>query len=121
MCDQAIKGVGIDLCEITRMQTMLDENRSLRRMFTEAEETYISSKGASAAQTMAGLFAAKEAVLKALGTGLTLPMTDIEITHTELGQPIVTLMGKAAEPGGHVMVSITHEAGMAAAFAIWTK
>ena len=119
MCD--IRGLGVDLCEITRMQTMLDENRSLRRMFTETEEACIRSKGASAAQTMAGLFAAKEAVLKALGTGLTLPMTDIVITHTDLGQPIVTLTGRAAELGGHVMVSITHEAGMAAAFAIWTK
>ena len=119
MCDQAIKGIGIDLCEITRMQTMLDENRSLRRMFTEVEEAYIRSKGASAAQTMAGLFAAKEAVLKALGTGLTIPMTDVVISHTELGQPIVTLAGKAAQSGGTVLVSITHEAGMAAAFAVW--
>lgn len=121
MFDQAVKGVGVDLCEITRMQTMLDENRPLRRMFTDDEQAYIQSKGASAAQTMAGLFAAKEAVLKALGTGMTLPMTDIIITHTELGQPIVTLTGKASASGGHVMVSITHEAGMAAAFAIWTK
>ena len=53
----------------------------------------------AAAQTMAGLFAAKEAVLKALGTGMTIPMTDIVITHTELGQPFVTLQGKAAEFG----------------------
>ena len=119
MCN--IRGLGVDLCEIARMQTMLDENRSLRRMFTEAEEAYIRSRGASAAQTMAGLFAAKEAVLKAFGTGLTLPMTDIVITHTELGQPIVTLTGKAAERGGTIMVSITHENGMAAAFAVWTE
>ena len=63
MCN--IRGLGVDLCEIARMQTILDENRSLRRMFTEAEEAYIRSRGASAAQTMAGLFAAKEAVLKA--------------------------------------------------------
>ena len=110
MCN--IRGLGVDLCEIARMQTILDENRSLRRMFTEAEEAYIRSRGASAAQTMAGLFAAKEAVLKAFGTGL---------THTELGQPIVTLTGKAAERGGTIMVSITHENGMAAAFAVWTE
>ena len=113
------KGIGIDLCEITRMQTLLDEGRSLRRMFTAEEEGYIRSKGASAAQTMAGMFAAKEAVLKALGTGMTIPMTDIVISHTELGQPIVTLAGKAAEFGGTMLVSITHEAGMAAAFAVW--
>ena len=113
------KGVGIDLCEIARMQTLLDEGRSLRRMFTEEEQAYIAGKGASAAQTMAGMFAAKEAVLKALGTGMTIPMTDIVISHTELGQPIVTLAGKAAEFGGTMLVSITHEAGMAAAFAVW--
>lgn len=113
------KGIGIDLCEIARMQTLLDEGRSLRRMFTEEEQAYIAGKGASAAQTMAGMFAAKEAVLKALGTGMTIPMTDVFISHTELGQPIVTLAGKAAEFGGTMLVSITHEAGMAAAFAVW--
>ena len=113
------KGIGIDLCEIARMQTRLDEGRSLRRMFTEEEQAYIAGKGASAAQTMAGMFAAKEAVLKALGTGMTIPMTDIVISHTELGQPVVTLAGKAAAFGGTVLVSITHEAGMAAAFAVW--
>ena len=113
------KGIGIDLCGIARMQQHLEEGRSLRRMFTEGEESYIRSKGATAAQTMAGMFAAKEAVLKALGIGMTIPMTDVVIAHTELGQPVVTLTGKAAEMGGTVMVSITHEAGMAAAFAIW--
>ena len=113
------KGIGIDLCEIARMQTLLDEGRSLRRMFTEAEQAYIAGKGASAAQTMAGMFAAKEAVLKALGTGMTVPMTDVVISHTELGQPVATLTGKAAAFGGTVLVSITHEAGMAAAFAVW--
>ena len=113
------KGIGLDLCEVARMQTLLDEGRSLRRMFTEEEQAYIAGKGASAAQTMAGMFSAKEAVLKALGTGMTIPMTDIVISHTELGQPIVTLAGKAAEFGGTMLVSITHEAGMAAAFAVW--
>ena len=115
----AVKGVGIDLCEIARMQTLLDEGRSLRRMFTEDEQAYIAGKGASAAQTMAGMFAAKEAVLKALGTGMSIPMTDIAISHTALGQPVATLTGKAADCGGTVMISITHEGGMAAAFAVW--
>ena len=81
MCN--VRGIGIDLCEIARMQRLLDEGHSLRRMFTEEEQAYIAGKAASAAQTMAGMFAAKEAVLKALGTGLTIPMTDIVITHTE--------------------------------------
>ena len=119
MCN--IRGLGVDLCEIARMQRLLDEGHPLRRMFTAEEQDYIASKGATAAQTMAGLFAAKEAILKALGTGLTIPMTDIVITHTNLGQPVITLAGKAAEMGGHVMISITHEGGMAAAFAVWTE
>lgn len=121
MSDGAIKGVGIDLCEIARMQRWLDDDYSLRRLFTEEEQAYIRAKGVTAAQSMAGLFAAKEAILKALGTGLSVAMTDISITHTELGQPIATLTGKAAEKGGHIQLSITHEAGMAAAFAIWTE
>lgn len=115
----SVRGVGVDLCEIARMQALLDSGHSLRRMFTEEEQVYIRSKGASAAQTMAGLFAAKEAVLKALGAGLTIPMTDIVITHTELGQPAVALLGKAAEKGGRILLSISHEAGMAAAYAVW--
>ena len=113
------KGIGVDLCEISRMQRLLDSGHSLRRMFPEEEQAYIASKGASAAQTMAGLFAAKEAVLKALGTGLTIALTDIHVSHTELGQPIVSLHGKAAEMGGQIILSITHEGGMAAAFAVW--
>ena len=116
-----VRGLGIDLCEIARMQALLDEGRSLRRMFTEDEQAYISSKGATSAQTMAGLYAAKEAVLKAIGTGLTIPMTDVIINHTELGRPLVTLTGKAAEAGGKVHLSITHEGSMAAAFAVWTE
>ena len=115
----AVKGIGVDLCEIARMQTLLDEGHSLRRLFIEEEQAYIRSKGATAAQTMAGLYAAKEAVLKALGTGLAVAMTDVVISHVGRGQPVVTLTGKAAEFGGRVMVSISHEAGMAAAFAIW--
>lgn len=117
MCN--VKGLGLDLCQISRMQGLLDSGRSLRRMFTEDEEAYIRAKGVSAAQTMAGLFAAKEAVLKALGTGLTLPLTSVVISHSELGQPQVSFTGEAAELVGSLQLSITHEADMAAAVAIW--
>ena len=112
-----IMGVGIDLCAIPRMQKLLDSGRPLRRIFLEDEEAYIRSRGASAAQTAAGLYAAKEAILKALGTGLSIPMTDIHITHTELGQPRAALCGKAAS-ASTVQISITHEENMAAAVAI---
>lgn len=118
MCD--VRGIGIDLCEVARMQRLLDEGHSLRRMFTPAEQAYICGKGASAAQSMAGMFAAKEAVLKAFGTGLAIPLTDVEIAHNDRGQPYAVLHGQAAELGGQLRLSITHEAGMAAGMALWT-
>lgn len=119
MCN--VRGIGLDLCAIPRMQELLDSGRPLRRLLTESEEAYVRSRGAAAAQTFAGLYAAKEAVLKALGTGLTIPLTDVAITHTALGQPQAELRGKAAELGGSILLSITHEGEMAAATALWME
>ena len=116
-----IRGIGLDLCQISRMKELLDSGHSLRRLFTASEQAYIRARGETAAQTMAGIFAAKEAILKALGTGMSIPMTDICISHTPLGQPVATLTGKAEEMGGTMLISITHEGDMAAANAIWVK
>ena len=112
--------MGLDLCEIDRMRPRL-EDRFLERNFTEREADYIRSRGAQAAQSMAGIWAAKEAVMKALGTGIAFPMREVEVCHTALGQPTVALHGKAAETanGGSFLLSITHEGGMAAAVALW--
>ena len=117
-----IRGVGLDLCEISRMEARLN-SRLLERYFTAQEAAYIRSKGTQAAQTMAGVWAAKEAVLKALGTGIAYPLQEVEVCHTELGQPCICLHGKVAEaaPGSRFLLSITHEAGMAAATAIWLQ
>ena len=118
MCN--IRGMGLDLCEIDRMRPHL-EGRFLERHFTEQEAAYIRARGVQAAQSMAGIWAAKEAVMKALGTGIAFPMREVEITHTALGQPTVTLHGQAAESahGGSFLLSITHEGGMAAAVVLW--
>lgn len=116
-----IRGIGLDLCHIPRMRELIESGHSLRRMFTAEEQAYIRARGESAAQTMAGIFAAKEAILKALGTGMSIPMTDICIRHTPLGQPIAALTGKAEELGGTLLISITHEGDMAAANAIWFR
>ena len=116
----AVRGVGIDLCAVSRMEEQLGSGRFLARFFTEEETAYITSRGAGAAQSMAGIFAAKEALLKALGMGISLPLKDVGVTHTQTGQPAYCLTGKAKELVGEAqcMLSITHEGDMAAAVCI---
>ena len=116
-------GIGLDLCEIARMG-----NENARAMFTERffnaeERAYVEARGTAAAQSAAGIFAAKKAALKALGCGIALPLTDVGVTHDEAGAPRYRLCGEAAAKmaalGGKAMhLSITHEGGMAAAVAI---
>ena len=117
----SILGLGIDVCGIERMRSLVGCHAFLNRYFTDEEKDYIHSKGGSGAQSLAGLFAAKEATLKALGVGLMVPFKDIHIDHTQLGQPVCFLAGEAANAaqGGSILLSITHEEGIAAAIAIW--
>jgi holo-[acyl-carrier protein] synthase len=119
-------GIGIDLCEIARMERILETgDRFLQRFFTEGEQSYIAGRGKAAAQSMAAMFAAKEALLKALGAGIGggIALTDIAVRHAESGQPHYELTGaaeaKLKELGGaRAFLSLTHEGGMAAAVAV---
>ena len=115
-----IKGLGLDLCEIARMDRMLADDRFLNRYFTREEIEYIQSKGKGAAQTLAGVFAAKEALVKALGTGITFDLKEINVSHESSGLPCYSLSGKASELGAGdcFLLSITHDGGMAAAVCI---
>lgn len=119
-----IRGMGIDLCDIARFTQMRSRAHFLARCFTEAERAYIEGRGRAADQSLAGHFAAKEAVLKALGCGIVMPLTDVEVTHDAHGAPAVSLHGKALARledagGGAVLLSITHTDTTAAAVAIW--
>lgn len=115
-----IRGIGLDLCGIDRMKPMLDKPHFLSRILTAEEITYLRSRGAAAADTLAGLYAAKEAVVKALGCGIAFPMTEIVIQHTPQGQPTVTLMGEIARKyPGRFLLTITHDEGIAAATAVY--
>lgn len=118
-----VMGVGLDLCGIPRMAELLTEGRFLTRYFTQEEQAYIHACGVCAAQSMAGIWAAKEALMKTVGRGVSLPPLEIEVLHSPLGQPYYRLAGKALEAiqGGDVMLSITHEGDMAAAVCIWQK
>ena len=120
MCNMPQMRVGLDMCGISRMEEHVRDTRFLNRFFTDEEAEYILSKGTCAAQTLAGIFAAKEAFVKALGTGISMPMKDVGVTHAQAGQPCYHLTGKAKELAGNAQctLSITHEGDMAAAVCI---
>ena len=115
-----IKGLGLDLCEIARMEKQAGNERFLNRYFNEGEISYIRTKGKNAAQTMAGIYAAKEALSKALGTGITFDLKEISIYHDEAGMPAYSLSGKAEKlgEGDRFRLSITHDGGIAAAVCV---
>ena len=62
-------GIGVDLCRIDRIEKAIQKDHFNRRVYTEQEIAYFSGKGRQAAQSAAAMYAAKEAVSKALGTG----------------------------------------------------
>ena len=115
-----IRGVGFDLCEISRMEKQAENEPFLNRFFSEQEVAYILSKGKNKAQTLAGIFAAKEALTKALGTGIAFELKDIEVLHDETGQPFYSLTGEAARMTGNdrLLLSISHDGGMAGAVCV---
>ena len=121
-----IIGHGIDIVETARIEQMLAEHgqRFLDRCFTPGEQEYAGDRRRRI-EHLAGRFAAKEAVLKVLGTGWTggIAWTDIDIRREPSGQPTVVLRGvckKLAEDLGIVRwwVSISHITTHATASAI---
>ena len=85
-----ILDIGVDIIEIYRIKELLEKNpRFLERTFTNNEVEYFKSKGLKA-ETVAGNFAAKEAISKSIGTGIRkFSLRDIEVLRDELGKPIV--------------------------------
>jgi len=117
-----ILGIGLDLCDIRRIEGAIEREQFLERDYTPREQARITSAaGVRRGEIAAGMFAAKEAVAKALGTGFDGFFADaVEILPDEKGRPVCTLYRGALERAGdaRVWVSITHESGMAAATAI---
>lgn len=120
-----IIGIGCDIISISRIKRAIDRNPALaERLFTPHELVCCSQK-ANPAQSYAARFAAKEAVLKALGTGWAqqLSWQEIEIFNNELGSPEIKLQGKAqkrAETLGatRCLLSLSHDADLAIAYVI---
>ncbi len=111
--------VGIDLIEISRVAQSVDRwgDRFLRRIYTEGELAYCRGR----TPQLAARFAAKEAMMKALGTGrYGLSWRDIEVVRRRGGRPTIQLQGRAAKIAerlevSHVALSITHSREYAAA------
>ncbi len=117
---------GIDLVDFPRIEDMAKRHgpRFLDRIFTASEQAYAEANKRGV-EKLAGRFAAKEAILKLMGTGWRgkIAWTDIEIVNNPSGQPEVNLSGEvekiAARLGiKHISVSITHTANFAIASAV---
>jgi holo-[acyl-carrier protein] synthase len=95
-----IVGHGIDIVETSRIKTLVEEHgqRFLDRCFTRDEQAYCAKNPKRYFEHLAGRFAAKEAVLKVLGTGWRggIAWTDIEVLKEESGQPKIGLSGECA-------------------------
>ncbi|MGB8656820.1 MAG: holo-ACP synthase [Candidatus Zixiibacteriota bacterium] len=118
-----LAGVGVDIIEVPRINLAIRRwgDRFLKRVFTTAERDYCMRK-AFPEQSLAARFAAKEAVLKAMGTGLSsgIGWTEVEIVNRESGKPEVKLGKKTLERIGskRILISISHTKGFAIASAI---
>ena len=116
----AVIGLGIDICSVERIRRILEGPRAERfvaRVYTEAEQTLCRGRSDSAG-AYAARFAAKEALVKALGAPPGIRWRDMEVTRTS-GAPSFLLSGEALaavqQRNATVFLSITHDAGVAAA------
>jgi holo-[acyl-carrier protein] synthase len=118
-----IVGLGVDICEIARMERAISRHPTLRdRVFTPEEISYCDSK-ARPAESYAGRFSAREATIKALGGYRGRRWQDISVTRHPSGAPAIRLDGNAkrrADALGvtDVLITFTHEKASAVAFAI---
>jgi holo-[acyl-carrier protein] synthase len=97
----AIVGTGIDITEVARIASSIERfgDRFLNRVYTPKEIAYCQSRKRGANQSFAARFAAKEAAMKAIGTGLRRGVTwhDVEVSREPGGRPTIIFHGKAKE------------------------
>lgn len=121
-----IVGIGVDLCDTNRVRELLDRygERFEQRVFTERERGYCRNDRRRH-ECLGGRFAAKEAALKAIGTGLShgIAWKDVELVSSERQPPRIAWHRRAAEIAAqrgmeHCHVTITHDGGLAVAVVI---
>jgi holo-[acyl-carrier protein] synthase len=115
-----ILGTGVDLAEVDRIRKAIEQygDRFIRRIYTDAEIAYVERK-ANRFERYAGRFAAKEAGMKAIGTGWKhgVRWVDFEVSNLPSGRPTLRLHGEAARVAEQmgvksILLSITHTAEM---------
>jgi holo-[acyl-carrier protein] synthase len=125
----AIVGVGVDIIEVERIERALTRTvtgtRFRQRVFTEAEVAYCESRGRSRYQSYAARFAAKEALMKAMGTGWNrnVGWSEIEVVRRRGHAPEITLHGKTAQFArscavARIHLSISHTVTLAIAYVV---
>lgn len=123
----SIVGHGIDLVSVSRIGSMIDRHGAhfLGRVYTLAEQSYCERSPKRRLEHYAARFAAKEAVLKAIGTGWRdgIAWTDVEVVLEPSGKPTIALSGKASsiaiiEGISHFHISLSHTGDFAMASAI---
>jgi holo-[acyl-carrier protein] synthase len=124
---RSITGLGVDIVEIDRMRLALERHpRMKERIFSAEERAYCDARNRPYIH-YATRFAAKEAVLKALGMGFSggIRFTDVEVLRDERGRPVPRLTGRAAEIAAeagvvemHLSLSFTHTTAVASAVVI---
>lgn len=119
---QVVKGCGVDIIEIYRIAQALEKDRFKDKIFTKHEQKILQGK---AAQSWAARFAAKEAVMKALGSGWQrgVSFKQIEIGKDQWAKPIVQLFDRAQEIANErgineIHLSLSHNRTTAIAYAI---
>ncbi len=122
-----IVGLGVDIAEVARVKAAIERHGEtfLRRLYTPAEREYCE-RFKNKYERYAGRFAAKEAAMKALGTGWSrgVRWVDVEVVREKGGRPTLRLAGEAANVAGrmgvkNIAVSITHTAEQAFAQVIF--
>lgn len=110
-----IRGIGIDVVQVSRMRAWIDRPELLTRFFHPSEVESVMNRGDGSVLSLSARFAAKEAFGKALGTGLrNLSLREVYVSNDELGKPALQLEGSALEAmrrigGDRVFLSLTHE------------
>ena len=122
-----ISGIGCDLSAIARWDDEEMRSRIMTRWFDPRERDYVAGRGKMAAASAAGIFAAKEALAKALGCGIgPVRLEEVAVLHTPQGAPYYELRGASLalcrEMGiRRLHLSISHDGGQAMAFCVAEK